>query len=110
MKLGYSTWGMPELAIDSAVNAIAEAGYEGVDIWGGRPHVYRHDWSAQELNALREQMASYGLSASSFMPAFYRYPHSLSNPNANVRLDSIDYMRICVDNAAILGAKQPVGG
>jgi sugar phosphate isomerase/epimerase len=71
----------------------------------GRPHVYRHDWSTPELNALREQMAASGLMASSFMPAFYRYPHSLSSPNANVRRDSIDYMRVCVDNAAILGAK-----
>jgi sugar phosphate isomerase/epimerase len=38
------------------------------------------------------------------MPAFYRYPHSLSNPNPKIREDSIDYMRVCVDNAAILGA------
>lgn len=44
------------------------------------------------------------MSVASFMPAFYRYPHSLSNPNPRVRLDSIDYMRQCVDNAAILGA------
>jgi sugar phosphate isomerase/epimerase len=38
------------------------------------------------------------------MPAFYRYPHSLSNPNPRVRHDSIDYMCQCVDNAALLGA------
>lgn len=105
MKLGTATSVLHYYAIQDAVAVVAEAGYDGVDIWGGRPHVYRHDWSTQELNALREQMASLGLVASSFMPAFYRYPHSLSSPNANVRRDSIEYMRICVDNAAILGAK-----
>src|SRR4030095_4252075 len=36
--------------------------------------------------------------------AFYRYPHSLSNPNPKVRRDSIDYMRQCTDNAAVLGS------
>jgi protein FrlC len=105
MKLGTATSVLHYYAIQDAINVVAEAGYDGVDIWGGRPHVYRHDWSTQELNALRQQMEAAGLSASSLMPAFYRYPHSLSSPNANVRRDSIDYMRVCVDNAAILGAK-----
>jgi protein FrlC len=105
MKLGTATSVLHYYAIQDAVALVAEAGYDGVDIWGGRPHVYRHDWSTQELNALREQMAASGLAASSFMPAFYRYPHSLSSPNATVRRDSIDYMRVCIDNAAILGAK-----
>ncbi len=105
VKLGTATSVLHYYAIQDAIPLIAEAGYNGVDIWGGRPHVYRHDLSTQELNALRQQMAAHALSAASFMPAFFRYPHSLSNPNANVRLDSIDYMRICVDNAAILGAK-----
>ena len=105
MKIGTATSVLHYYAIQDAVNLVAEAGYDGVDIWGGRPHVYRHDWSTQELNALRQQMDAHGMVAASFMPAFYRYPHSLSNPNANVRRDSIDYMRVCVDNAAILGAK-----
>jgi protein FrlC len=105
MKLGTATSVLHYYAIHDAIPLIAEAGYDGVDVWGGRPHVYRQDWSTQELAALRESIAAHGLSVSSFMPAFYRYPHSLSNPNARVRSDSIDYMRQCIDNAAILGAK-----
>jgi sugar phosphate isomerase/epimerase len=38
------------------------------------------------------------------MPAFYRYPHSFSNPNPRVRQDSVGYVRQCIDNAATLGA------
>jgi D-psicose/D-tagatose/L-ribulose 3-epimerase len=55
--------------------------------------------------ALRQSIEAHSLSVSSFMPAFYRYPHSLSNPNPKVRRDSTEYMCQCVDNAAILGAK-----
>lgn len=105
MKLGTATSVLHYYAIQDAVNVVAEAGFDGIDVWGGRPHVYRHDWSTQELNALRQQIEGLGLGVSSFMPAFFRYPHSLSSPNANVRRDSIEYMRLCVDNAAILGAK-----
>jgi protein FrlC len=104
MKLATATSVLYLYAIKDAIPLIARAGYEGVDIWGGRPHVYRQDLSAEELKQLRQLIDDHGLSVSSLMPAFYRYPHSLSSPNPRVRADSIDYMRQCIDNAAILGA------
>ena len=105
MKLATATSVLFFYTIQDTVRMVAELGYDGIDIWGGRPHVYRQDLSTSELNDLRRQIEACGLQVSSFMPAFYRYPHSLSNPNPRVRQDSIDYMRQCVDNAALLGAK-----
>src|SRR5688500_14567917 len=32
MKLGYTTWGMPELSIDQAVKRISSLGYDGLEI------------------------------------------------------------------------------
>lgn len=32
MKLGYTTWGMPEMAIDDALALLARLGYDGVEI------------------------------------------------------------------------------
>ena len=104
MKLGTATSVLFQHALQDAIPLVARAGYDGMDIWGGRPHAYRHDLSPLELTRLRQQMTDHNLSVSSFMPAFYRYPHSLSSPNPKVRADSIDYMRICIDNAAVLGA------
>lgn len=104
MKLGTATSVLYQYALQDAVPLIARAGYDGVDLWGGRPHVYRQDLSVEELHDLRRLIGDHGLSIASLMPAFYRYPHSLSNPNPKVRQDSIDYMRQCIDNAAVLGA------
>jgi len=104
MKLGAVTSVLYQYAIQDAIPLIARAGYDGVDIWGGRPHVYRKDLAAAELKQLRQIIADHGMGISSFMPAFYRYPHSLSNPNPKVREDTNEYMRECIDNAAILGA------
>jgi protein FrlC len=104
MKLSTATSVLYQYAIQDAVVIAARTGYEGVDIWGGRPHVYRQDLSVEELVDLRRQIEGLGLAVPSFMPAFYRYPHSLSNPNPKVRDDSIAYMRQCIDNAAVLGA------
>jgi protein FrlC len=104
MKLGTATSVLYQYAIQDAVSVAARSGYEGVDIWGGRPHVYRQDLSVAELEGLRRHIEELGLVVPSFMPAFYRYPHSLSNPNPKVRDDSVEYMRQCIDNAAVLGA------
>jgi len=105
MKLGTATSVLYLYAIEDAIPIISKIGFDGVDIWGGRPHVYRQDLSVAELKDLRQIIEDHGLIVSSFMPAFYRYPHSLSNPNPKIREDSIEYMRQCIDNAAVLGAK-----
>ena len=105
MKLGTATSVLYLYPLRDAIPLIAETGFDGIDIWGGRPHIYRQDYSPAELKELCQIIADHGLSVSSFMPAFYRYPHSLSNPNPKVRQDSIEYMRQCIDNAATLGAR-----
>jgi protein FrlC len=105
MKLSTATSVLYLYSIQDAIPIVAKTGYDGVDIWGGRPHVYREDLSEGELIELRGLIADHGLNVSSFMPAFYRYPHSLTNPNPKVRQDSIQYMRQCLDNAAVLEAK-----
>lgn len=104
MKIGIATSVFSNYSIHEAVRIIAEAGYDCIDIWGGRPHIYRKDYSPEELRALRSEIESRGMTVSSFMPAFYRYPHNLCSPNPEVVRDSLDYVYQCMDNAAELGA------
>lgn len=104
MKLGTATSVLIRYTLEDAVKIVADAGFDGIDIWGGRPHIYRKDYSEQQLKALRARIEDYGLAVSSFMPAFYRYPYSLSSANSIVRYDSIKYMCESMDNAIILGA------
>jgi protein FrlC len=105
MKLSVVSSVFVNYRIQDTISMVAEAGFDGMDIWGGRPHVYRKDFSLAELKLIRAQMSDEGLEPVSFMPAFYRYPHSLSSPNEVVRQDSLEYMRQCMDNAVALGAK-----
>jgi len=104
MKTGIVSGVFLNYPIDEAVRRIAAAEYDCIDIWSGRPHVYRHDFTAEELRQLRRLIEEDGLTVSSFLPAFYRYPYSLSNPSDKVRQDSVQYMKECMDNAVALGA------
>lgn len=104
MKIGTATSVLYQYDLKDAIPLIARVGFDGVDLWGGRPHIYRQDYSPEELKFYRALIADHGLTVSSLMPAFYRYPHSLSSPNPKVRRDSINYMRESIENAAVLGA------
>jgi len=104
VRIATATSVLFQHTIQDAVRLVAQLGFDGVDIWGGRPHVYRNDLTGEGLGELRGLIADLGLTVVSLMPAFYRYPHSFSNPNPRVREDSIGYVRQCIDNAAVLGA------
>lgn len=105
IKLGSSTSVLLNYSIHDAVTILTKTGFDGIDIWGGRPHVFRSDYSEKELMKLRNMVEQENMEIPSFMPAFFRYPHSLNSPNNQVRQDSIDYMFRCADNANILGAE-----
>lgn len=92
-------YGLPD-----AARSIADLGVAGIDVWAGRPHAYRQDYSAAQLREVRTMLNDRGMGIVSHMPAFFRYPHSLSNPNPRVRQDTLDYMRACLENAVTLGA------
>jgi len=92
IKLGSATSVLMNYSIQDAISVLAQIVFDGIEIWGGRPHVYRSDYSETELLALRSMVEQENMSVPSFMPAFFRYPHSRSSPNDRVRLDSIDYM------------------
>lgn len=104
MKLSAVSSVFVNYGIEDAISFIIETGCAGIDIWGGRPHVYRNDYPQSKLKQLRQRIEDNKLKVVSFLPAFFRYPHSLSSPNDAVRQDSLEYMRYCLDNAVTLGA------
>lgn len=104
MKIGIASSVYVNYSLQDAILSLVDMGYDGLDIWGGRPHIYRHDYSLEEIKSIKKLLKENNLTAISFMPAFYRYPHSLTSPNEVIRRDSLEYMRICIDNAAELNA------
>jgi len=106
MKLSTATSVFVNYGLPDAVAQVIRAGFEGVDLWGGRPHLYRQDHSPAQIRAVRQSLEEAGVAAVSVMPAFFRYPFSLSSPNDVIRQDTLDYVRACIDNAWQVGAGQ----
>jgi len=105
MKISTATSILVNYPFKDAVDAVVKTGFDGVDIWCGRPHMYRHDYSDTFIEELGNSIRSRGLRIVSVMPAFFRYPFSLTNPVQAIRDDSINYMKECAANAKRIGAQ-----
>ena len=88
--------------LEEAIHKTAEAGFESIDIWGGRPHAYRNDLSEAEIRELRALLDQQHLQVASIIPAQFRYPTCLCSPNETIRLDSVAYIQAAVELAAKL--------
>jgi fructoselysine 3-epimerase len=90
--------------LEEAVERTATAGFDAIDIWGGRPHAYRSDLREHDIRQIRALLDDFGLEIASFIPAQFQYPSNLCHPRKSIRVDSIQYMTFCVESAARLGA------
>jgi len=104
LKLSLSSFIYYNYSLEDAIRHTADAGFDGIDIWGGRPHAYRQDLSEKELNNLNILINDVGLSVASFIPAQFRYPTCLCSPNETIRKDSVRYIQDSIETAAALGA------
>jgi len=90
--------------LQEAIHRLHKYGYQGIEVWGGRPHMYRHDLDDQmdEIVALLDR---YEMTVPNFVPAQFRYPSILCSLNERVREDSVRYIQDGIENALRLGAQ-----
>jgi protein FrlC len=89
--------------LQEAIRCLHEFGYQGIEVWGGRPHCYRHDLD-DELDEIKALLDRFEMSVCNFIPAQFRYPSILCALNETVRRDSVRYIQDAIDNARKLGS------
>ena len=104
MKFAQSSFVYFNYTLADAIRRLHKAGYEGIEIWGGRPHMYRHDLDG-ELESIGVLLSDCGMSVPNFIPAQFRYPSILCSSNQAVRRDSVRYVQDAIDNALKVGAR-----
>jgi protein FrlC len=104
MKVSLSSFLYLNYPLEEALRRIAQAAYDGVDIWGGRPHAYRNDLTRREIRRLRGIGERLGVEFASFIPAQFRYPTCLCSQSDTIRRDSVDYIKDSLRSAAEFGA------
>ena len=98
MKLAQSSAVYFNYTLHHAINDLARLGYDGIEIWGGRPHMYRNDLDDQ-VDDIVFLLKKNRIQVCNFIPAQFRYPSILCSENDTVRKSSVDYIKSAMDNA-----------
>jgi len=103
MHFSQSSFVYVNYPLTEAIRRLHQYGYQGVEIWGGRPHAYRHDLD-DEMEAIVALLDKLEMAVPNFIPAQFRYPTILCSSNEKIRKDSVLYIQDAIDNAKRLGS------
>ena len=104
MKYSTSSFIYYRYPLEEAIKRISELGYNGIEVWGGRPHGYWEDMTSERILSIRNAMDKYELEISCFIPAQFRYPTNLGTCDELVRNNSVQYLKHSIDTAISLGS------
>jgi len=92
MKFSFLTYQFCRFGLEHSFKMAQEYGFEGVEVWGGRPHAYAHDMGREEIQAILGWKKQYGVEISMFTPEILAYPYSLTSSMEKECRETIEYL------------------
>lgn len=92
MKYSLSTFVYYRYPLIECLKRIKKFGYQGVEIWGGRPHGYYEDMDESRIELVKNTLQSLDLEVSNYIPAQFRYPTNLASTDEQIRKNSVKYI------------------
>lgn len=116
MKFSFSTNAFIRHTVLEAIDSIAAAGYEGVELLADIPHLYVHTLKAAEVKKLKAALARGRLEVSNInantVRGYYEngtaeplFEPCLTDPDPEVRAWRIEYTKKCIDLAVVLNCR-----
>jgi len=104
MKTGMFTCGHQRLPLEHAFKDAHELGYDGIEIWGGRPHAFAPDLKAGDIQQVKELARVYQLPIIGYTPETNGYPYNMMIGSERMRRESLDMIKLAMDMAKEMGA------
>lgn len=110
MNFGFAASAFRDYTYEEAIEAIADAGYDGIELLFDEPHLYPPTTDADDLAAVEETLDERGLAISNcnafMLTAIEGFHHpSYVEPDQEYRQERIDYTREALRQADALGAE-----
>lgn len=103
MKFSFLTYQFARYPLEYSFRMAREYEFEGVEVWGARPHAYAYDMDAQAIQRVLDWKKQYGVEISMFTPELLAYPYNLLSASAKERKETIDYLNRSIETAAAIG-------
>lgn len=99
MKISFFTNSLHRWPIEKSFEVASKFGYDGIEIWGGRPHAYAPDMRPEDIQKIKDLSAKYNLPIVSFEPEMacllWRDQRWID--------ESMEYFRQCIDFCKAIG-------
>lgn len=99
MKISFFTNSLHRWPIEKSFEVASKFGYDGIEIWGGRPHAYAPDMRPENIQKIKDLSAKYNLPIVSFEPEMacllWRDQRWID--------ESMEYFRQCIDFCKAIG-------
>jgi fructoselysine 3-epimerase len=104
MKFGLFTMGYMRFPLERAFKDAVNFGYDGIEIWGGRPHAYAPDLKAGGIREIQALSQQYDMPIIGYTPETNAYPFNYMAGSEAMRRESLDYIKLSMDMAKEMGA------
>lgn len=108
MKFGFSANAFREYDALEAIDIVADAGYDGIELLFDQPHLYPPEANDEDIERVREALDDNGIAISNcnafMLTAIEGFHHpSYIEPDTDYRQQRIDYTKDALRTAAALG-------
>ena len=116
MRFSFSTSAFTGYPVIEAVDKIAQAGYEGVELLADIPHLYAHTLREPDIRKIKAALTRTGLKVSNInantVRGYYTsgdgeplFEPCLADPDHYIRGWRVEYTKKCIDLARVLGSE-----
>lgn len=78
-------------------------GFQGLEIWGARPHAYPFDVDTSLATEIRGYQKQYGIEVPMYTPELLAYPYNLASASLKEREETVDYLKTAVAACEAMG-------
>ena len=106
MQLSFLSYLFRRFPLEYSFAAAGRYGFDGVEIWGARPHAYPPDLDAGEIADIRRAARENRVRISAYTPELSAYPYNLVSPLEKEREETQQYLARALEIAAELEAER----
>ena len=93
MKFSFLTYQFARYPLEYCFKMAKQYGFEGVEIWGARPHAYAPDMDKEHIEKVLEWKDRYGIEVSMYTPEILAYPYNIVSADERERKETLEYLK-----------------
>lgn len=91
-------------SLEKTFEITSQLGYDGLEIWGARPHAYPYDMDGERIETILKLRERYGLEVPVYTPELLAYPYNICTQDEKERAETIAYVKRALEAGKAMGA------